>query len=27
LHEHPFQLNQPQRAAEVAVFRVRLLGL
>ena len=27
LHAHPFQLNQPQRAADVAVFRVRLLGL
>lgn len=27
LREHPFQLNQPQRAVEVAAFRVRLLGL
>lgn len=27
LQEHPFQQSQPQRAAEVAAFRVRLLGL
>jgi hypothetical protein len=27
LQDHPFQQNQPQRAAEVAAFRVRLLGL
>jgi hypothetical protein len=27
LKEHPFQLNQPERAAEVTAFRVRLLGL
>ncbi len=27
LQQHPFQQNQPERAAEVAAFRVRLLGL
>jgi hypothetical protein len=27
LQDHPFQQNQPERAAEVAAFRVRLLGL
>jgi hypothetical protein len=27
LQDHPFQQNQPQRAAEVAAFRVRLLDL
>jgi hypothetical protein len=27
LQDHPFQQNQPQRATEVAAFRVRLLGL
>ncbi len=27
LEDHPFQQNQPSRAAEVAAFRVRLLGL
>lgn len=26
LHDHPFQRNQPGRAAEVAAFRVRLHG-
>lgn len=25
--DHPFQEQQPERAAEVAAFRVRLLGL
>ena len=27
LMDHPFQQNQPERAEEVAAFRVRLLGL
>ncbi|MCH9714612.1 MAG: hypothetical protein K0U63_08715 [Cyanobacteria bacterium] len=27
LKEHPFHQKQPQRAVEVAAFRVRLLGL
>ena len=27
LQDHPFQQNQPHRAAKVAAFRVRLLGL
>jgi hypothetical protein len=27
LRDHPFQQNQPERAGEVAAFRVRLLGL
>jgi hypothetical protein len=27
LHDHPFHQNDPERAAEVAAFRVRLLGL
>jgi hypothetical protein len=27
LDDHPFQQQQPERAAEVAAFRVRLLGL
>jgi hypothetical protein len=27
LEDHPFRQNQPSRAAEVASFRVRLLGL
>jgi hypothetical protein len=27
LQEHPFQHSDPERAAQVAAFRVRLLGL